>query len=172
MNFDTHTTPYSMKTSNLFASLLCLALLSALTSCSPAPTTTPTEATPEQIAAGIASAHADMLAIAMAKTVKDTISLCTFNQWVVNWDQNGRAWMDTAKLTAFTMPLVDLSQVLAEKGAATSRFYLGLETEGKGFDAKLMVVGVDSSNYDMINYAKGQYVYDLSQACPPYCGKK
>lgn len=107
-------------------------------------------------------------------TVKDTISLSTFNAWTSNWEANGKAWMDTAWmdttiLTAFTMPLVDLSQVFSEPGVGASRFYLGLKQVKNGFRPKMVVVGVDSTNHDMIDYAKGEYVYDLSKSCPPYC---
>lgn len=99
----------------------------------------------------------------------DTISLKTFNTWKTNWERNRSSWIDNNTLDAFNLPLIDLGDVLGEN-PDSSRFYLGLESDGSGgFNAKLMVVGVKAGK-DMIDYAKGHYVYDVSTACPPFCG--
>lgn len=100
---------------------------------------------------------------------KDTISEDKFNKWKNAWDRNQRAWMDTSKITYFNLPIVDLSEVVDEN-ATGSRFYLGLEgNKGKGFGAKLMLVGTRQNGEDMIDYDNGLYVYDFSTVCPPFC---
>jgi len=102
-------------------------------------------------------------------TVHDTISVDTFEAWRENWGLYGSSWLDTAELEAFLMPLDDLAQTLNEPDVAESRFYLGLAQTDTGQIAKLMVVGVDARGRDMIDYAQGEYVYDVSKTCPPYC---
>jgi hypothetical protein len=100
----------------------------------------------------------------------DTIHVDTYNTWKTNWANHGATWMASNTLTAFNLPKVDLSNILLEH-PDSSRFYLGLEDTGGGvYTPKLMVVGV-SAGRDMIDYANGKYVYDVSSACPPYCGK-
>jgi hypothetical protein len=99
----------------------------------------------------------------------DTISLKTFNTWKTNWERNQASWIDNNTLDGFNLPLIDLGNVLGES-PDSSRFYLGLASDGSGgFNAKLMVVGVKAGK-DMIDYANGHYVYDVSTACPPFCG--
>ena len=107
--------------------------------------------------------------VASNSAVQDTISVDTFDTWRENWMLNGAAWLDTAELEAFLMPLDDLAQTLNEPGVADSRFYLGLAQTESGQVAKLMVVGVDAKGGDMVDYDRGDYVYDLSQSCPPLC---
>ena len=132
----------------------------------------------EVVATSIEESATSLLDKKMVVSISDTIPLDTFHKWVDNWKEHGRMWMDTFmladsnQLTAFTMPLIDLSETLNESGVKQSRFYLGLEEEGSGYVAKLVVLGVDSLNYDMTDYANGQYVYDVSQSCPPYCKKE
>lgn len=105
---------------------------------------------------------------AAADPTADTISLNTFNTWKENWKDNSSTWIANNRLTAFNLPLLDLENVLAES-PDSSRFYIGLESDGNGgYNAKLMVVGVKDGK-DMIDYAKGNYVYDVSTQCPPYC---
>lgn len=102
-------------------------------------------------------------------TLKDTISVKTFNLWKKTWKDSSRHWLDTTSLEYFDMPLVDLSETLGEKGVANARFYMGLEVNGKGYLPKLMLVGADSTGKSMMNPKKGQYIYDLTKACPPFC---
>jgi hypothetical protein len=105
-----------------------------------------------------------------AQHIHDTISVDTFNLWREQWSMHGASWLDTASLEAFNMPLIDLEELLGEAGVADSRYYLGLkQLAGSGYEAKLMLVGVDSLGRDMINYDRGEYVYDLSSPCPPTC---
>ncbi len=126
----------------------------------PESTTTEAEEIPE------AMAEAESVA---ADPTADTISLNTFNTWTQNWERNAATWIGSNSLKGFNLPLIDLENVLGES-PDSSRFYLGLESDGSGgFNAKLMIVGV-KAGVDMIDYAKGQYVYDVSSACPPFCG--
>ncbi len=103
-----------------------------------------------------------------ASTV-DTIHVDTYNTWKINWAKHGATWMASNTLTAFNLPKVDLANIIAEH-PDSSRFYIGLEDIGGGvYTPKLMVVGVTAGR-DMIDYANGKYIYDVSTACPPYCG--
>lgn len=107
--------------------------------------------------------------VATSSSTKDTISVNTFNTWKNNWDRNASSWMANNSLKAFNLPLIDLENIIGET-PDSSRFYLGLESDGNGgFTPKLMVVGVKAGK-DMIDYANGHYVYDVSTACPPFCG--
>ena len=116
------------------------------------------------------SAETSSVEAQAVQNVHDTISVDTFNLWRERWSQHGANWLDTASLEAFTMPLIDLEELLGEAGVAESRYYLGLEQQlGSGYEAKLMLVGVDSLGKDMIDYDRGEYIYDLSKACPPIC---
>ena len=105
-----------------------------------------------------------------AINTQDTISLKKFNKWKKAWERNGEAYMDTATLFQyFTMPIVDLRNVLAE-GAEGTKFYFGLEEEKKDqFMLKFMLVGTDKDNNDLIDYAGNNYVYDFTRLCPPLC---
>lgn len=66
---------------------------------------------------------------------------------------------------AFTIPMIDFTQILAE-GAVSIRAYLG-NTDGN--EKKLLLVGVDDQNRDMIDYDNGHYVYDFTTPCPAMC---
>ncbi|KAA3622001.1 MAG: hypothetical protein DWQ02_26805 [Bacteroidetes bacterium] len=130
------------------------------------PQNDPDSTTPEteEIPEGMAEAETTA-----AASVTDTISVDTFNTWKQNWDRNGRGWMDTSSLKAFNFPVVDLEEVLGEQPDST-RFYIGLESNGSGgYTPKLMMVGVKAGK-DMIDYSKSQYIYDVSSPCPPLCG--
>lgn len=100
--------------------------------------------------------------------IKDTISLHTDSTWKSNWALHSKDWLDTTTLISFFLPLVDFHEVISED-ATNSRFYMGLKAEGTGYTAKLMVVGVNAKGQDMIDYDNGEYIYDLSKACPPNC---
>lgn len=110
----------------------------------------------------------------------DTISLENFNTWTSDWKLGGQEWMTGHQIWAFNFPLIDLTEVLNE-GPTSSRFYIGLKyLQGKkgdfgkigNYEAKLIVVGVDAENNDMLDYDDGQYAYDVSHPCPPFCPKQ
>jgi Tfp pilus assembly protein PilX len=103
-------------------------------------------------------------------SVTDTISLATFNTWTNAWVQYGQAYTATTLIRYYTMPIVDLTEVLGEEPSA-SRFYQGLDTSSTPYTAHLLLVGVDANGNDMLDYSQGQYVYDVSHPCPPKCGK-
>jgi len=100
---------------------------------------------------------------------QDTISKDTFMSWINNWKNHGAAYMNTTVLRFFTMNKVDLTQVLAEPGVAKTRFYLGLDMSVTPNVPHLIVVGVNSSGDDMLDYAQGQYAYDVTKPCPIFC---
>lgn len=92
---------------------------------------------------------------------QNTITLEQAQQWAKNWRNNP----DTAVI-AFFIPEVDLTQVMAEKETVNVRTYLGIDDLG---NSKLMIVGVDASGNDLIDDAKGQYIYDFTTSCQPLC---
>jgi len=101
---------------------------------------------------------------------EDTISLNKFYTWTNNWKNDGKAFINSQPkfLKYFTMPLVDLQQVLGES-PDSARFHLGLRMDTIPNIPHLIVVGVDENGNDMLNYSKGQYAYDVSLPCPPAC---
>jgi hypothetical protein len=92
---------------------------------------------------------------------QNTITLAQAQQWAQNWRNNP----DTAVI-AFLIPEVDLTQVIAERETVNVRTYLGIDDLG---NSKLLIVGVDASGNDLIDDAKGQYIYDMTTACQPLC---
>lgn len=105
------------------------------------------------------------------KAPQDTISVDTFEVWVKNWKEHGKEWVDSNGLEYFNMPLVDLEELYGETGVDSSRFYLGLEMKNGNYMPKLVLVGVDSTGKIMTKTAQGQYLFDYTKACPPYCDK-
>lgn len=106
--------------------------------------------------------------ITVTINTQDTISLYKFNKWKTAWNTSGASYMNSTLTEYFTLPLVDLTELLGED-PAQSRFYLGLDESVTPNVPHLMVVGVDSRGNDMIDYASGQYVYDVSKPCPTDC---
>ena len=92
---------------------------------------------------------------------QNTITLAQAQQWAKNWRDN-----PNPSVIALLIPEVDLTQVIAEKETVNVRTYLGIDDEN---NCKLMIVGVDESGNDLIDDAKGQYIYDMSSACKPDC---
>lgn len=102
--------------------------------------------------------------------IKDTISVQKFNKWRNAWEKNAGGFADTsAQFKYFTLPVVDLKEVLAENASGT-KFYFGLEKiEKEKFYLKFMLVGTDKNNNDLIDAANSNYIYDMSKTCPPFC---
>jgi hypothetical protein len=92
---------------------------------------------------------------------QNTIPLKQAQLWAQNWRKN-----PNTSVIAFLIPEVDLTQVIAERETVNVRTYLGIDEKG---NCKLMIVGVDSNGADLIDDAKGQYIYDFSSACKPDC---
>lgn len=98
---------------------------------------------------------------------KDTISVEKFDLWIANWKKSVGKNPVTKDLLYFTMPVIDFSELLNEKPKKV-RLYLGLDETVQPNEPHLMVVGVDSSGHNMISDTN--YIYDISQPCPPGCG--
>ncbi|WP_264559271.1 hypothetical protein [Flavobacterium sp. N2270] len=92
---------------------------------------------------------------------KNTITLQQAQEWAAAWRSNPN---NTVK--AFLIPNVDLTQLLAEEGVQDVRAYVGIDGNN---EQKLMLVGVDDNGNDLINEAKGQFIYDFTQPCPEKC---
>lgn len=99
---------------------------------------------------------------------KDTVSLAKFTKWTGDWMINKATIPSNGLPIAFTMPKVDLSQALATVGIDSARFYIGLDVSTNALH--LLLCGVDSTGKNMLDYSRGQYVYDYTVACPPLCG--
>lgn len=101
---------------------------------------------------------------------QDTISLNKFNTWTTNWKDHGKDFIANEKdiLKYFTMPLIDVSQMLGET-PDSARYYLGLRTDTVPNVPHLLLVGVDSNGVNLLDYSKGQYAYDVTKPCPPAC---
>ena len=97
----------------------------------------------------------------------DAITDTTYHTWVSNWETHGKAFMKDSTLYGFTMPLIDLSSILSEK-PDSAYFAIGLDTSGGKLTPKLVVVGVKAGHV-LIDDTAGDYAYDFSKACPPFC---
>lgn len=109
----------------------------------------------------------------------DKISLKTAKKWAKEWRDDEASYNKYFECRAFTIPLIDLKEVIGE-GAVAARAYLGVEktkVEGETvFIEKLMFVGVDANGKDMISSSDGETlddgpggIYDATQPCPEVC---
>lgn len=103
----------------------------------------------------------------MTKTTVNTIPLTEAEDWQDNWLASDSLATDPTKIRSFLIPLADLQQVINEMGVSHARAVLGITPQGED---KLMLVGVDDQGATMVNPLLNQYVYDLTQPCPPVCG--
>lgn len=92
---------------------------------------------------------------------QNTITLEQAQKWAEKWRDS-----PNQDIIAFFIPEIDLTQVMAEKETVNVRTYLGIDELG---NCKLMIVGVDAENNDLIDEEKGQYIYDFTQGCPKNC---
>ena len=114
---------------------------------------------------------------------KNTISLATAKEWAKNWRELESDYNKYNECRAFNIPKIDLQEVLTEEGVASIRAYIGVkETKnnktGKTvYEEKLMIVGVDKNNKDMISTVKSTElgdgedddIYDFTDPCPHVC---
>lgn len=104
-------------------------------------------------------------------TAMNTVTLATFANWTGAWEKQGQEYTDSILTLFFTMPVIDLEEVLGEN-IDSARYYLGLDTSIVPHFPHLLLVGVDSTGGSMINPTAGYNIYDVTMPCPPYCGKK
>ncbi len=143
-----------MKNTSLTFLILCLFIFTIFYSCADAPPGIAAVVKPEPKTA----------------SVIDTISESRYNTWTANWQNHGAGFTDTMLIKSFTVPHVDLTEVLGEsKKVVQVRFVHGLDMSTKPYVAHLLVLGVDGSGQSMVDYANGEYVYDLSCPCPKAC---
>jgi hypothetical protein len=107
------------------------------------------------------------------------ISLKKAKKWAKEWRDDEASYNKYFECRAFTIPLIDLKEVIGE-GAVAARAYLGVEktkVEGENvFIEKLMFVGVDKNGKDMISSKDGEVleadsgdIYDATIPCPDAC---
>lgn len=94
-------------------------------------------------------------------TAVNTITLETAQSWAKNWRAT-----PAATVKAHLIPHVDIKQLMAEENVVDVRAYIGIDDNGEN---KLMLVGVDANGNDLIDDAKGQYIYDFTKPCPTTC---
>ena len=82
-----------------------------------------------------------------------------------SWRTVGAEKLGTDFFKGFLIPLVDLTQIM-DKGCANIRVYIGNDAEN---EKHLLIVGVDESGKDLIDYDNGYYVYDFTEVCPSLC---
>jgi len=115
---------------------------------------------------------------------KNTIPLKIAKDWAKRWRKLESGYNKHHECRAFNIPKIDLQEVLAEDGVASIRAYIGIEknTDANGkptYEEKLMIVGVNASNQDMITVPKSVGdtvadptdgdIYDFSRPCPTFC---
>ena len=115
---------------------------------------------------------------------KNTVSLETAQKWIAEWRNLESSYNKYHRLKAFNIPLIDLQEVIKEKGVENVRAYIGVakfenhDTKPPEilYEEKLLIVGVDADGKDMISVVKpgllggdDDDIYDLTQPCPDLC---
>ncbi|MEE9407024.1 MAG: hypothetical protein V3V28_02995 [Polaribacter sp.] len=104
----------------------------------------------------------------------NAIPLTTAQNWVKRWRDEESSYNTHNECFAFNIPLIDLQEVINEKGVASIRGYLGVDENNV---EKLLIVGVNAQGKDMITIPKsdlraigdGGDIYDFSEPCPSVC---
>lgn len=92
---------------------------------------------------------------------KNTIDLATAQEWARTWI----ATPDT-NVKAHLIPQVNITQLMESQDCQDIRAYMGIDGDGV---ARLMLVAVDVNGNDLIDEAKGHYIYDFTTPCPLDC---
>jgi len=116
---------------------------------------------------------------------KNTVSLETAKKWIAEWRDLESSYNKYNRLKAFNIPLIDLQEVIKEKGVNSVRAYIGVakfENHDTNppeilYEEKLLFVGVDENNKDMITVVdpselgdpEEDDIYDFTEPCPDLC---
>lgn len=116
---------------------------------------------------------------------KNTVSLETAKKWIKEWRDQESTYNKYHRLKAFNIPLIDLQEVIEEKGVSSVRAYIGVakfenhDTKPPEirYEEKLLIVGVDKNGKDMIKAVdpnvlgdgEGEDIYDFTKPCPDAC---
>lgn len=92
---------------------------------------------------------------------KDAIEEYVAVQWATNW-RNDIKHVVKGHLVSRT----DIFELYSKTGVEDVRVYMGIDEAGL---QKLMLVGVDVNGKDLIDSAKGYYIYDFTAPCPNTC---
>lgn len=98
----------------------------------------------------------------------NTISLEQAKEWAANWNKHKLDFFNKKDLKAFSIPRQVIDDVTNHKDVVDVRTYFGLDDD---MNPHLMVVGVDSKGNDLIDAARGLYVYNYARPCPSNCPK-
>lgn len=116
---------------------------------------------------------------------KNTVTLATAKKWIKEWRDQESTYNKYHSLKAFNIPLIDLQQVIEEKGVTSVRAYIGVakyenhDTKPPEimYQEKLLIVGVDKDGKDMIKAVDPNVlgdgeeddIYDFTDPCPNLC---
>lgn len=107
---------------------------------------------------------------------QNTIPLATAKKWAKEWRDDQASYNKYFELRAFNIPEDDLKDVLKDPGVKSIRAYIGVEKTTAGgkntFEEKLMIVGVDKNNNDIISRNGNSLIFDFSHPCPSACDPK
>jgi hypothetical protein len=95
-----------------------------------------------------------------------TITFDQAKQWAQNWNNNKVVFMQTSDLRAFTIPQQVLNDVTEHPDVVDIRTYFGLDDDMK---PHMMIVGVDANGNDLIDPARGLFIYNFIKPCPSAC---
>lgn len=96
---------------------------------------------------------------------KHAVLLDDAKKWISNW-QNTKI-IDGTSIRAHLIPAKDVHDIfIDDKGFVRYRGYNAITDEG---EFKFLLVGVDEDNNDIVDYDKGDYVYDMTTPCPSVC---
>lgn len=116
---------------------------------------------------------------------KNTVTLETAKKWIAEWRDQESTYNKYHRLKAFNIPLIDLQEVIEEKGVSSVRAYIGVakyENHDTNppeirYEEKLLIVGVDKNGKDMIKAVdpntlgdgEEDDIYDFTRPCPTLC---
>lgn len=95
---------------------------------------------------------------------KNAIPLETAQEWAARWRENPENIVK-----AFLIPREDITELLKADSVGDVRAYVGIDENGTH---KLMLVGVDELERDLINAEAGKFIYDFTKPCPSVCDTK
>lgn len=111
---------------------------------------------------------------------ENKVSLAVAKDWTSRWRAIESEYNAHHECRAFNIPLKDLKEVINEEGVVSVRAYIGVEKEiienETVLTEKLLIVGVNSSDKDMISSInnvtlddESGSIYDFTRPCPSGC---
>lgn len=95
---------------------------------------------------------------------QNAITLVQAKEWISNWKNKGS--ITTTDIIAHLIPAINIENIKIQNGWQDYRAYNAINDTG---EFKLLLVGVDANNNDLVDYDNGLYVYDFTSPCPSLC---